>query len=120
MLRFEGPIKILIRWVVQDHERDGRQVKAGDRVFLVLQSANRDKGTFADPDRFDIGRPGKPLHVGFGRGLHACLGAQLRPDRGSGGAAQDPGPARGHPRLRRGDLAAEHRVPGRDRTEDQL
>lgn len=77
VLRFEGPIKILIRWVMQDHERDGRQVKAGDRVFLVLQSANRDKGTFADPDRFDIGRPGKPLHVGFGRGLHACLGAQL-------------------------------------------
>jgi cytochrome P450 len=77
VLRFEGPIKILIRWVVQDHERDGRQVKAGDRVFLVLHSANRDKGTFADPDRFDIGRPGKPLHVGFGRGLHACLGAQL-------------------------------------------
>ena len=77
VLRFEGPIKILIRWVVQDHERDGRQVRAGDRVFLVLQSANRDKGTFADPDRFDIGRPAKPLHVGFGRGLHACMGAQL-------------------------------------------
>jgi cytochrome P450 len=76
-LRFEGPIKILIRWVVQDHERDGRQVRAGDRVFLVLQSANRDKGTFADPDRFDIERPAKPLHVGFGRGVHACLGAQL-------------------------------------------
>ena len=77
VLRFEGPIKILIRWVVQDHERDGRPVRAGDRVFLVLQSANRDESTFADPDRFDIGRPGKPLHVGFGRGVHACLGAQL-------------------------------------------
>jgi cytochrome P450 len=75
VLRFEGPIKILIRWVVQDPERDGRQVRAGDRVFLVLQSANRDKGTFAGPDRFDIGRPAKPLHAG--RGLHACLGAQL-------------------------------------------
>jgi cytochrome P450 len=46
-------------------------------VFLVLQSANRDKGTSADPDRFDIERPAKPLHVGFGRGVHACLGAQL-------------------------------------------
>jgi cytochrome P450 len=77
VLRFEGPIKILIRWVVQDHERDGRQVRAGDRVFLVLQSANRDQGTFTDPDRFDIERPAKPLHVGFGRGMHACLGAQL-------------------------------------------
>ena len=77
VLRFEGPIKILIRWVVEDHERDGRPVRAGDRVFLVLQSANRDEGTFAGPDRFDIGRPAKPLHVGFGRGVHACLGAQL-------------------------------------------
>lgn len=77
VLRFEGPIKIVIRWVVQDHERDGRPVKAGDRIFLVQQSANRDGGTFTDPDRFDITRPTQPLHVGFGRGIHACLGAQL-------------------------------------------
>jgi len=77
VLRYEGPIKIIIRWVVEDHDRDGRTVKAGDRVFLVQQSANRDAGTFGDPDRFDIGRPTQPLHVGFGRGIHACLGAQL-------------------------------------------
>jgi cytochrome P450 len=77
VLRFEGPIKIIIRWVVEDHERDGKQVKAGDRIFLVQQSANRDAGTFTDPDRFDITRPTQPLHVGFGRGIHACLGAQL-------------------------------------------
>jgi cytochrome P450 len=77
VLRFEGPIKIIIRWVVEDHDRDGRPVKAGDRVFLVQQSANRDGGTFTDPDRFDITRPTQPLHVGFGRGIHACLGAQL-------------------------------------------
>jgi len=77
VLRFEGPIKILIRWVLEDHDRDGRQVKAGDRVFLVQQSANRDGDTFADQDRFDIGRATQPLHVGFGRGIHACLGAQL-------------------------------------------
>jgi cytochrome P450 len=77
VLRFEGPIKIIIRWVVEDHERDGRQVKAGDRIFLVQQAANRDGGTFTDPDRFDITRPTQPLHVGFGRGIHACLGAQL-------------------------------------------
>lgn len=77
VLRFEGPIKIIIRWVVEDHERDGRPVRAGDRIFLVQQSANRDGGTFTDPDRFDITRPTQPLHVGFGRGIHACLGAQL-------------------------------------------
>ena len=76
VLRFEGPIKIIIRWVVQDHERDGRPVRAGDRVFLVQQSANRDEGTFAT--RTVRHRPpAQPLHVGFGRGIHACLGAQL-------------------------------------------
>ena len=57
--------------------RRGLAARAGDRVFLVLQSANRDKGTSADPDRFDNERPAKPLRVGFGRGVHACLGAQL-------------------------------------------
>ena len=77
VLRFEGPIEVIIRWVVEDHEREGRRVKSGDRVFLVQQSANRDGGTFADQDRFDIGRATQPLHVGFGRGIHACLGAQL-------------------------------------------
>ena len=57
VLRFEGPIKIIIRWVVEDHDRDGKPVRAGDRVFLVLQSANRDGGTFADPDRSTSAAP---------------------------------------------------------------
>jgi cytochrome P450 len=35
------------------------------------------KDTFADPDRFDVKRPVKPLRVGIGRGVHACLGARL-------------------------------------------
>jgi cytochrome P450 len=77
VLRFEGPIKILTRWVFTDHERGGKQIKAGQRVFLVQQSANRDGEVFADPDSFDIRRPTQPLHVAFGRGAHACLGAQL-------------------------------------------
>jgi cytochrome P450 len=77
VLRFEGPIKILMRWVAADHERGGQQIKAGQRVFLVQQSANRDADVFADADSFDIRRPTQPLHVGFGRGPHACLGAQL-------------------------------------------
>jgi hypothetical protein len=120
VLRFEGPIKILIRWVVQDHERDGRQIRAGDRVFLVLQSANRDEGTFAGPDRFDIERPAKPLHVGFGRGGARLPGRAAGADRGPGRAAEDPGPARGHPHPRRRHLAAEHRVSRRHRAADRL
>jgi len=77
VLRFEGPIKTLVRWVFTDHERAGRPVRAGQRVFLVQQSANRDADVFPDAGRFDITRPAKPLHVGFGRGAHVCMGAQL-------------------------------------------
>jgi cytochrome P450 len=77
VLRFEGPIKVLTRWVLQDHDRDGKHIRAGQRVLLALQSANRDAGVFAEPDTFDITRPTQPLHIGFGRGPHACLGAQL-------------------------------------------
>jgi cytochrome P450 len=77
VLRFEGPIKILVRWVFTDHERAGRAIQAGQRIFLVQQSANRDGDVFPDAGRFDITRPTKPLHVGFGRGAHVCLGAQL-------------------------------------------
>jgi len=77
VLRFEGPIKVIVRWVAEDFERGGKQIKAGDRVYLLVNSANRDEKVFADPDRFDIGRSGQPPHIAFGRGAHACLGAQL-------------------------------------------
>lgn len=77
ILRFEGPIKVLTRWVFTEHERGGRTIKAGDRVLLIGQSANRDSAIFPDADTFDMDRATQPLHVGFGRGAHACLGAQL-------------------------------------------
>jgi cytochrome P450 len=77
VLRFEGPIKVLVRWVAEDMELRGRQLRAGDRVYLVLQSANRDPEIFSNADLFDIQRPTQPTHVGFGRGVHACIGAQL-------------------------------------------
>ncbi|HEY1969962.1 MAG TPA: cytochrome P450 [Pseudonocardia sp.] len=76
LLRFEGPIKTLVRWVVADHERGGRAIRAGERVYLFISSANRDAERFADPGRLDLGRTPNP-HVAFGRGAHACLGAQL-------------------------------------------
>jgi cytochrome P450 len=63
--------------VAEDMELRDCQLRAGDRVYLVLQSANRDPEVFTDADRFDIQRPTQPTHVGFGRGPHACIGAQL-------------------------------------------
>jgi cytochrome P450 len=77
ILRFDGPIKVLTRWVFTEHERGGRRIRTGDRVLLVGQSANRDATVFPDADVFDMNRSTQPLHVGFGRGAHACLGAQL-------------------------------------------
>jgi cytochrome P450 len=76
LLRYDGPVKIITRWVLEDLEIGGRSIRAGDRVFLVLAAANRDPERFDDPDRLDVARQPN-LHIGFGRGIHTCIGAQL-------------------------------------------
>lgn len=76
LLRFDGPIKVLNRWVIQDAEIGGRPIKTGERVHIVLAGANRDPRRFADPNRLDVTRAPNP-HVAFGKGIHACVGAQL-------------------------------------------
>ncbi|MGM7670547.1 cytochrome P450 [Microbacterium sp. A93] len=77
VLRYEAPIKVIVRWVAESHERGGKTLNAGDRAYLVLHSANRDESIFENADTFDIRRPTQPSHIAFGRGAHACLGAQL-------------------------------------------
>jgi cytochrome P450 len=76
ILRYEGAIKVLIRWVIEDLELRGKRIDAGQRVYLLPGSANRDPERFADPDTVDIARKPNP-HVAFGKGVHACIGAQL-------------------------------------------
>ena len=76
LLRYDGPIKVLHRHVIEDLELGGKEIRAGDRVFLSLSGANRDPEQFAGADGIDITRhPNR--HVAFGRGIHACIGAQL-------------------------------------------
>jgi len=77
VLRYEGPVKIIVRWIAEDHERGGKMLHAGDRAYLVLHAANRDENVFENPNTFDIRRPTQPPHIAFGRGAHSCLGAQL-------------------------------------------
>jgi cytochrome P450 len=76
LLRYDGPVKVLIRWVTEDHELHGREIRTGERVFLLLPAANRDPDRFPDPDALDVGRTPNP-HVAFGKGIHTCIGALL-------------------------------------------
>ncbi len=76
ILRYNGPARATVRLVKEDHDVDGRNLRAGERVFLVNLSANRDPDAFANPDALDLRRnPGN--HLGFGVGIHYCLGAPL-------------------------------------------
>jgi cytochrome P450 len=76
ILRFDGPAKAVARLMKDDVVLHGRTLRRGDRVFLVPAAANRDPRQFAEPDRFDVGR-GDSSHLGFGFGIHYCLGAPL-------------------------------------------
>jgi cytochrome P450 family 142 subfamily A polypeptide 1 len=76
IVRFVSPVMSFMRTVTEDHTYKGVDLKAGDRVFLLYQSANRDEDVFDDPDEFRIDRNPNP-HLGFGIGTHYCLGANL-------------------------------------------
>lgn len=76
LLRVDGPIKVLVRWVTADHELGGHTISAGQRVYLVLLGANHDPAKFDRADEVDLTRSPNP-HLAFGKGIHACIGAQL-------------------------------------------
>lgn len=76
VLRYDGPIQLLIRQAKQDIALAGTTIPAGAIVLPLLGSANHDERKFPDPDRLDMTRNAEG-HVGFGFGVHFCLGAQL-------------------------------------------
>ncbi len=75
--RFDGSSKVMVRIVAEGHERAGVTLEPGQTVFLGLASANRDPAAFERPDELWLGRPDAHRHLGFGAGLHFCLGAPL-------------------------------------------
>lgn len=75
-LRYEGPIGMTTRVLHADATFDGRVIPRDTTVWLSLWSSNLDPAVFAEPDRFDIARDPNP-HLGFGGGVHLCLGAHL-------------------------------------------
>jgi cytochrome P450 len=76
MIRYDTPLSLFQRTVFAPVEIAGRRLEPGDRVGLLLGSANRDPEVFAAPDQLDLWRTPNP-HVGFGAGIHYCLGAPL-------------------------------------------
>ncbi|SKB08286.1 cytochrome P450 [Aeromicrobium choanae] len=76
LIRFDAPLQLFERTATKDVEVAGQLVTAGQKVACLMGSANRDAAVFADADTFDVGRDPNP-HVGFGLGIHFCLGAPL-------------------------------------------
>ena len=76
LLRFVTPIRAMRRTATRDVEWHGRTVHRGDKVVVWFQAANRDPAVFDDPDTLRVDRSPNP-HLGFGRGIHFCLGAHL-------------------------------------------
>src|SRR5207249_4541433 len=74
--RYDGPVQMNGRVATEDIEFLGIPVKQGQLVRLCLGSANRDPDQFPEPDRLDITRDANG-HLGFGKGLHYCVGAEL-------------------------------------------
>jgi cytochrome P450 len=75
-LRFDPPVQALPRLVLREVEIGGEKIPAGATAMLLIAAAHRDPERFPDPDRFDVTRD-TTGHLGFGFGIHFCLGAHL-------------------------------------------
>ncbi len=76
IIRYDGPVQSTSRTALEDLQIGDKQIAKGDRISLTLGAANRDPEHFSDPGRFDLERS-EGRHVGFGFGIHFCLGAAL-------------------------------------------
>ena len=76
LMRYDTPLQMFERWVLEDIEVRGVAIPRGTEVALLFGSANHDPAVFADPGRLDLSRVENP-HISFGAGIHFCLGAPL-------------------------------------------
>ncbi len=75
-LRYYSPVKLMPRWAVTETTIGDQRIEAGQLLFAWIASANRDEAEFLDANQFNIERePNR--HLGFGRGIHFCLGTPL-------------------------------------------
>ena len=75
--RFDPPFRGHYRTVKEDVELEGTTVPAGSHLVLVWPATNRDPAVYDHPDEVRLDRPNPRHHVGFGWGIHLCMGAPL-------------------------------------------
>lgn len=76
LIRFDAPLQLFERTATAPTTVAGYELKPGDKIAALLGAAARDPLVFDEPDRFDVGRTPNP-HLGFGAGIHYCVGAPL-------------------------------------------
>ncbi len=77
IIRWQSPVTHMRRTALEDTELGGQQIRAGEKVVMWYISANRDENIFPDAERFDVARENARRHIGFGHGIHRCVGARL-------------------------------------------
>ncbi|QJB70099.1 cytochrome P450 [Parasphingorhabdus halotolerans] len=77
IIRWQSPVTHMRRTCTQDTELGGQLLSKGDKVIMWYISANRDENVFSNPDVVDFTRDNARRHIGFGHGVHRCVGARL-------------------------------------------
>ncbi|MEU9172060.1 cytochrome P450 [Streptomyces sp. NPDC048420] len=76
LMRYDTPLQLFERWVLDDIEIDGTTIPRGAEIAMLFGSANHDPAVFRDPERLDLTRSDNP-HISFSAGIHYCIGAPL-------------------------------------------
>ena len=78
LIRFDPPLQLFERWVLtEDFAVGDVSIPRGAKIALLFGAANRDPRVFERPDEFDVARENAVQHIGFGGGIHVCIGAPL-------------------------------------------
>jgi unspecific monooxygenase len=76
LMRYDTPLQLFERWVLDDIEIDGTTVPRGSEIAMLFGSANHDPAAFDAPEKLDLARRENP-HISFSAGIHYCIGAPL-------------------------------------------
>ncbi|WP_411150387.1 cytochrome P450 [Streptomyces sp. A30] len=76
LMRYDTPLQLFERWVLDDIEVDGTTIPRGAEIAMLFGSANHDPEVFRNPEQLDLAREDNP-HISFSAGIHYCIGAPL-------------------------------------------